>query len=179
MTTILWIGFGFLLFLLLFLTITFFKKDLSQSQHNTLRFLTALCAAFAGGFIAGDALFKLNTEISNGTTIAISGTAGCALFFTVWFTYSKFSPAIPEDCFNFSIPTGWTFQDTVDRIVTASQGVYEFKGFTTSELNLVLDSRELKTSSEIEAIKRLKYLCKGLPDYDITVNNGIYIIKVK
>jgi len=84
------IGTGFSAGIILFLMITFFVKDSSSStQYNTLRFLTALCAGFAGASFAGEALFSLDTNMGDGTKLAISGTAGFALFFTVWFTYPK------------------------------------------------------------------------------------------
>jgi len=55
MTSRLWIALGFVAALVLFLMITFLKRDTSSpNQHNTLRFLSSLCAGFAGGFFTGD-----------------------------------------------------------------------------------------------------------------------------
>lgn len=179
MTPALWIGFSFLILLVIFLIVTFFIKDTSSpTQYNTLHFLTALCAGFAGGFLTGDALFKLDTTMGDGAKLAVSGTAGCALFFTIWFTYPKRTPPTPKNAFNLVIPNGWTFKAAVDRIVKAAQGVYELKGFTDTQLNLILEGGELKTPSAIEAIKRLRYLCTELPEYNVTVNDDIYKIEI-
>lgn len=180
MTTILWIGFGFLIFLLLFLTITFFVKNITQSQYNTLHFLTALSAAFLGSFITGDALFRLDYEMANGFKLAISGTAGCALFFTIWFTYPKYNlNKIIDDAFCLSIPEGWSFQNAIRSIVSTTKGVCEFSGFTDEQLNLPLNSYELKTSSALELMKRLKYLSSNLPEYEVTLLDNVYFIKAK
>jgi hypothetical protein len=93
----LWIGVGFTAALVGFLMITYFVKDRSSpTQYNTLRFLTALCGGFAGGFLAGEALFSLQKEMSSGAKLAISGTAGFALMFTIWFTYPKKVPRNPR-----------------------------------------------------------------------------------
>jgi hypothetical protein len=60
MTPLLWIALGFVALLVAFLMITYLRRDTSTAnQHNTLRFLTALCSGFAGGFFTGDALFRL------------------------------------------------------------------------------------------------------------------------
>src|SRR3954463_383340 len=84
------IGLVFLAVLVVFLMFTFLRKDTATAnQYRTLRFLSALCAGFAGTFLAGQALFNLNTPLSSGGRLVVSGTAGCALFFTVWFTYGK------------------------------------------------------------------------------------------
>jgi hypothetical protein len=178
MTPILWIGLSFLIVLVIFLIITFFIKDsLTSAQYNTLRFLTTLCAGFAGGFLTGDALFRLDTEMTDGVKIGVSGTAGCALFFTIWFTYPKHAVAIPKNAFNLSIPDGWTFEMAINRIVKAAQGVYEVKGFSKEQLVLVLNSAELKTPSAVDAIKRLRYLCQDLPEYTVSLIDDIYKIE--
>ena len=67
MTPQLWIAFGFLAALVVFLMITFLKKyTASPSQYNTLRLLQALCAGFAGGFFTGDALFRWDQQMADG-----------------------------------------------------------------------------------------------------------------
>jgi hypothetical protein len=179
MTPALWIGFSFLILLVVFLIVTFFIKDSSSpTQYNTLHFLTALCAGFAGGFLTGDALFKLDTTMGNGAKLAISGTAGCALFFTIWFTYPKRTQPKPKNAFNLVIPAGWTFKAAVDRIVKAAQGVYELKGFTDAQLSLVLEAGEIKTPSAVDAIKRLRFLNRDIPEYNVTVSEDIYKIEI-
>lgn len=87
MTAQLWIAFGFLALLVLFLMYSVIRPP-KDASHPTVKFLTALCAGFAGGFFTGEALISIN-GIAGSTKFAISGTAGMALFFTIWFFYPK------------------------------------------------------------------------------------------
>lgn len=177
MTAILWIGFGFLFLIIIFLMITFFfKENLSHPQYIILRFLTSLCAAFAGGFISGEAMFKLDANMADGAKIIISGTTGFALFFIIWFTYQKKNGIKPKDSFTFSIPEGWTFLSAVNGIVKASNGVSEFQEFTEGQLSLVIKDVNLETPSPKKAIESLKHLCPNLPDYEVIVEGNIYRI---
>jgi hypothetical protein len=82
-------GFGLTTLLIFFLIVAFFRsKVLDAGQWAIMRLLGALCAAFAAAFFTGDALFKL-TKSLGGTELSISGAAGFALFFTVWFFFPK------------------------------------------------------------------------------------------
>lgn len=87
MTTQLWIAFGFLALLVLFLMYSVIRPP-ENANHATVKFLTALCAGFAGGFFTGEALLSIN-GMAGGTKFGISGTAGMALFFAVWFFHPK------------------------------------------------------------------------------------------
>jgi hypothetical protein len=87
-TSILWIAFGFLAALVIFLGVTIHFPPKDNTGRATLKFFTALSAEFSGGFFTGDALFKYQQQIG-GSSIAVSGAAGCALFFTIWFVYPK------------------------------------------------------------------------------------------
>lgn len=179
MTPQLWIGLGFLAVLVVFLFISYFAPDRNtHNQSNTLRFLTALCAGFAGGFLSGDALFKLDTQMSDGLKLTISGTAGCALFFTIWLTRNKppQTPA-PPDTFNFSILNGWTFEQTVRTIVKAVKGVVELKDFTPEQLSLILESTELKNTTAKEALEKLKHLNSNIPNYTVSRTDNNFIVK--
>jgi len=181
MTPQLWIGFAFLALLVLFLIIAYFKGEAnSQSQYTTLRFLTALCAGFAGGFLTGDALFKMDQTMASGLTIGISGTAGCALFFAIWFSYPKLNLLHPPDTFGFSIPSGWTFKDTVDRLVFAANGIAQLDGFTNDQLQLIMPSGSLREKTAALALDRLRVLQPELPNYQIiqTAGSNLYLIKV-
>ena len=176
MSTVMWIGFGFVVVLVGFLIVSFFKKEtINRGQYNILRFLTALCAGFAASFFAGDALFKLEGEMANGFKIALTGTAGFAAFFAIWFTYKETIP-IPKDAFHFSILNGWTFEGAVKGIAKAANGFCEIEGFSSQQLQLVLEAREIKSSSPVDAIKKLRYLNTNLPKYNVTVNENIYKI---
>lgn len=176
MTTQLWIAFGFLALLVIFLIITVIIRDkLSSNQVNTLRFLTSLCAGVAGSFFAGDALFQLDAALANGVKLAISGTAGFALFLTVWFTYKPVFNLTPG--FNFKVLNGWTFQQTVMAIMEANESLSEFIGFGKDDLSLKLTERELNADSALEALKKLRFLNSSLPNYSVTLNNNLYKIE--
>src|SRR5438034_10702843 len=89
-------GLVFVAILVLFLMVAFFKAGtLSDGQQKILRFFCSLCAGFAGALITGEALFRLTTDIGRAGNLAVSGTAGAALFFAVWFTYGK-TLTLPE-----------------------------------------------------------------------------------
>lgn len=78
------IGLGFAAALVISLFVAFFTKErLSDGQRQILRFLCALCAGFSSALITGDALFKLDTGWGETSKLAVSETAGAALFFTV------------------------------------------------------------------------------------------------
>lgn len=176
MTATLWIAFGFLALLVVFLIVTVFIRDrFSPTQVNILRFLTALCAGFAGGFFTGDALFKVDTTLANGTKLAISGTAGFALFLTVWFTYKPVFGLTPG--FNFKVLKDWTFEQTVLAMMEADNGLSKFIGFTKQELSLPLAERELNEDSALEALKKLRYLNSELPNYSVLLDSNVYQIK--
>lgn len=178
MTATLWIAFGFLALLIVFLIITVLIRDkLSANQVNTLRFLTSVCAGFAGGFFTGDALFKMDAIFSNGARLAISGTAGFALFLTVWFTYKPVMGLATG--FYFKVLSGWTFEQTVLAIMEANNSISEFIGFGKDELSLVLSERELNTDNALDALKRLRYLNTSLPNYSVSLNDDVYQIEKK
>jgi hypothetical protein len=92
-TPLLWIGLAFTAALVVFLMVSFFvmrkDTDISQAAYNTLHFLTALCSGFAGGFLAGEALFRWEQQLAGGAKLLISGTAGFALFFLLWLRYPQ------------------------------------------------------------------------------------------
>jgi hypothetical protein len=180
MTPQLWIGFGFLALLVIFLICSFFfLPKLTNDQRGTLKFLTALCAAFAGGFITGDALLKVNKTVG-ATEIAISGTAGFALFFAIWFFYPKVFRL--EDGFEFSVPEGWTFRDTADSMAQSINSLTDYQGFTDAELKSVLKSRKLSTKSIPEAISQLRLITVipgAVRDYAVTQDGSVYRLKIR
>jgi hypothetical protein len=85
-----WIGVGFAVVLLVFFMAAYFKAgDMTRGQWQILRFFGAFCAGSAGVFLAGGALVHATGKLGT-MNYAISGTAGFALFFVVWFTWPKF-----------------------------------------------------------------------------------------
>ena len=178
MTTQLWIGFGFAAVMVVFLMITFFVKDKSSpTQYKTLRFLTALCGGFAGGLMLGEASFAFNKELSDGAKLAISGTAGIAIFFTVWFTYGKREQNPLEDRIQISIPQGWTFELAARSIVRSAQAIVHFEGFEPEQLQLVLPATDIDAPNAKRALAQLRYTSGNLPDYRIDIVEGVYHIR--
>jgi len=179
-TTPLWIGFGFLVLLVLFLILSFwFKPKLTDDQRGTLKFLTALCAGFSGGFLTGAALFNMQ-KTAGTTTFGISGTAGCALFFVVWFFYPKVFKL--QDGFQFAIPDKWTFRDAVDTMVQAKQSFSDFRGFTDQELGATLRSRSLSSKTLIEALAQLRLITvtpNAIRPYDVVQAGSVYRLTVR
>ncbi|MEW8050186.1 MAG: hypothetical protein AB2809_07395 [Candidatus Thiodiazotropha sp.] len=179
MTSQLWIGLGFTAALVAFLMITYFAMDTSTpAQYNTLRFLTALCGGFAGGFLAGEALFSLNKEITGGTKLVISGTAGFALMFTIWLTYPNRERKPLEDSIQLSIPNGLTFEQAARSIIKISRGVINFDGFTSEQLSIKLPATDINAPSVKDALTQLRYQSSDLPDYLVSVEKGVYHIRI-
>jgi hypothetical protein len=178
MTPQLWIGLGFTAVLVLFLMITYFVKDTSSpTQYNTLRVLTALCVGFAGGFFTGDALFRWDQQMADGAKVAISGTAGCALFFAVWFTYPKRAEPPPPDRIVLSIPEGWTFEQAARGIVQAARGSVHFDGFQPKQLATKLPATDVDAPTPRDALAQLRYQSAKLPEYRVELEKGVFHIR--
>ncbi len=173
----LWIGLGFAAALVIFLFVAFFTKErLSDDQRQILRFLCALCAGFSGALITGDALFKLDTGWGETSKLAVSGTAGAALLFTVWFTFKTAVP--PPDAYNFSLPSGWTFEAAVKAMAQQDGAVAEFVGFTDEEKNTLLKAQTIKTSTLIKAIQSLRLISDGTAIREYLVERDDHILRM-
>ena len=175
----LWIGFGFVALLVIFLIVAFFGKDkIGSAQVQILRFLCSLCAGFAGALITGEALFKMNLTTGSNGTIAIQGAAGAALFFAVWFTFKLVVP--PPDAYNVSIPDGWKFNDTVKTLVKRDGAVADFIGFTQEELEAPLRGQELHTKTLIDSLRALRLLSTATPirEYQIEFQAPTYRLRI-
>lgn len=180
MSTQLWIGFGFLGLLVLFLIYSVIRPPATNdTTRATVRFLTALCAGFAGGFLTGDALFSMKGT-AGGMEYAISGAAGCALFFAVWFSYPKAFP-LPVG-FEFSLPGGWSFRDAAHSMAATINVVVDFQGFSPAELNAPIQERKFSTKTVGDAIAQLRY-CTVTPDsvreYDVAETGSIFTLQIR
>ena len=180
MTPQLWIGFGFLTALVIFLIVSFFvAPKLTDDQRRTMKFLTALCAGVAGGFLAGASVFE-GTWTTPTSKIALSGTAGFALFFAVWFFYPKvFTIA---DAISISIPNGWSFRDATDTVVSGASAVADYQGFTKKELTSPMKSTKIETKTVTDALLMLRLLPEtpgAIREYDVTQDGSVYRLKVK
>jgi hypothetical protein len=115
--------------------VTFFIRDRSSpAQYTTLRFLTSLCGGIAAYFISGNALFNLKTTLGGGGSVTVSGTAGAAIFFTVWFFYPKRQIPKPPDAFYFSVPENISFESMARVIVNTSHQFVRFENFSDQQL---------------------------------------------
>jgi hypothetical protein len=178
----LWIGVGFALLLTVFFMVAFFKaKDLSRGQWQILRFFGALCAGAAGGFLTGGALFKASGNLG-AMDYSISGVAGFALLFTVWFTWSKFeASAPPVERFFYEIPEGATFEHTANAIVEAKNAFVEFVGFSKRELAASLRTRKLETDSVQVALEQLGRLTApgAIRSYEVLADPPSYSLRIR
>lgn len=149
------IGVGFAAILVAFLMVAFFtQKDLTRGQWAILRFLCALCGGASGAFLTGEAMFKLSGQLGDGLSLAVSGTAGVALFFAVWYGFGKFVDR-PPDSFTYAIGDSWTFKKAADGLASVDKAIAQFSGFTDEELNAPLMKRELTMTSVSEGLKIL------------------------
>jgi hypothetical protein len=145
-TANLWIALGFLAALVTFLGVTIYFPPRDNTGRATLKFFTALSAGFSGGFFTGNALFKYQQQIG-GTNIAISGAAGCALFFTVWLIYPKVFKL--ADAIAVDVPAGWTFRGTVE---TVARTPCEHVNFRADELQAVTRAAKVSAATVQGAI---------------------------
>jgi hypothetical protein len=156
MTVTLWVAFGFLAALVVFLIVSYFvTPNASPPQLATLRFLTALCAGMSGGFVAGSSVFE-GVWTGPNSKIALSGTAGFALFFVVWFTYARaFHIPLPEG-FTIAIPEGWDFEQAATTIAANEDAAVEFIGFRKGELTAALQPGTIRATSTANALEMLR-----------------------
>lgn len=178
MTPQLWIAVGFTTLLLVFLMITFFKKDTSSAtQYKTLRFLTSFCGAIAGILFAGEALISYSKEIASGTKLTLSGTAGFAVFFLVWLTYGKRADDSLPPNIKMSFPSGWTLEQCAKAIGNALNVSITFRSFSKEQLDFSFPQINISAQDIVQALNQLKHYANGAFDYSVQQEDGIYIIK--
>lgn len=182
MTPSLWIAFGFSALLIIFLIIAFFSRDkvTDPTKYNILRFLSALCAAFAGSFFVGDALFTASGDLSKGIKFSLTGATGFASFFLIWLTYPKM-PEIRADVntFDYAIPqtNQWTFEVAIKALFEGAEiSTYKIEGFTDTELSMLVHGK-VKAETLTGALEKLSFLNRNLPKYSVTQQNEVYNIK--
>lgn len=175
MTAILWIGFGFLAALVIFLGVTIYFPPKDNTGRATLKYLTALSAGFSGGFLTGDALFKYHQQIG-GADIAISGTAGCALFFTVLLlhdTVLRLDPGVAVD-----VPAGWTFRGTVETVAGAA---CEYINFRPEELQTPTRAAKLNAKTPEGLILQVRLITaadNAVRPYKVQKQDGAYRLTI-
>lgn len=175
MTTQLWIGFGFLAALVMFLIISFFlAPKLSDDQRATMRFLTALCGGMSGGFLSGASVFEA-TWAGPTTKIAISGTVGFALFFVVFFFYGHV--VAPSDSIELIVPENTNFWQALETAAKLANVTIDYAALTRPELSSQVT--EGRVSSEtIDGLLVVLRLRTRVPNtvrpYTVRNDNGIY-----
>jgi hypothetical protein len=182
-----WVAFGFLLLLVLFLMVAFFVFDtLSSDRRGNLRFLSSLCAGFAGGFLTGSALFQ--AEWSNtGGKIGVSGTAGFALFMIVFYGYRRLAPDVPNepgapDRILIDLPENWNFGQATGALAESGRAGIEFEDFTDAELKAKLRPQSLAAKSVADAmlaVRGLTLKSNAVRRYGVSKNGSTYLLKVK
>jgi hypothetical protein len=176
-TTTLWIACGFLAALIVFLAVTIYFPPKENTGRATLKFFTALSTGFSGGFFTGDALFRYQHQVG-GNTLLVSGTAGCALFFTVWFVYPKVIPRL-DDAIAIDVPAGWTFQSTVE---TIARGPCEYVDFRPKELDTLTRAARLSAATVEAVILQVRLITatvNAIRPYEVHKADGVYRLTIK
>ncbi len=181
-----WIGLGIIIFGLLFLAVAFFAiPDFSRSRANVVRFFAAIVAGFAGGFLTGSALFDASWT-SPGGKVAISGTAGFALFLVVMVFYNKFAPDGDEllagESVHFDLPEGWNFQQVIRGLAQYRNSGADFVGFKKPELDAAMLAQAIETKSMVDAMlaaRSITVKISAVRAYDVQKVGGMYVLKVR
>jgi hypothetical protein len=177
-----WVGLGFAAAFVFFLMVAFFAaKDLTPGQRLILRIMSSLCGAIAGALVSGEAFFNLSREVPGGK-LTVSGTAGFAILFVIWFFFPKepTTPTFPNG-FNSSIPNGWTFQDAADTFAKNDLAVITYEGFSAQELASPLKAWTFKTRTPREALERLGSITDppgAIRKYRAFYRNSAYTLKI-
>jgi hypothetical protein len=160
----------------------FFRAPvMTAGQFAILRFFAALCAGFAGGLIAGEALFRMQGD-TGGTKYLVSGTAGFALFFVVWFFFPKHTTPPPPERFRASVPKGWTFQNTAIVFAQRVSAQVDFDELSSDELNAVLSPADIDTENVGQAISHLRLITakpNTIRKFEIDYKDSIYRLAVR
>src|SRR6266851_4779063 len=173
-----WVGVFFAVVFVGFLMYSINKgKDLNSGQRLMLRILSALSAGVASWIISGEALFDLSKNVPGGK-LTISGTAGFAMFFVIWFTFPR-GPKFERlpDRFRMGVPAGWTFQQVADACAQQDDSVINYVGFTAQEMKAPLKPWKLETNSVLEAIEQLGSITEkrgALREYEVKKENSKY-----
>lgn len=176
------IGTCFAAVLVLFLVVAYFKKvDLTHAQWLILRVLSALCAASAAVFLTGSAFFESTQSLADGGKVAISGTAGFALFLVIWFSTRPPQLPVGPPSFSFSLPTGWSFEHAANAIASADKRIVDFGTLTLNERSALLRPTDLQLASPRQALEVLQSLAvqKPIRKYDVADEAPYYRILVR
>jgi hypothetical protein len=128
----------------------------------------------------------MEAQMTDGAKIAITGAAGFALFFTVWFTFGTVippapPPLAPPDRIRISIPDGWTFQKAVQALVTSDHAMVDLQGFQPNELAASLKGRQLDLQTISDGLLALRQLAApgAVREYDVNFEQPYYRLTVR
>ncbi|HEY1463253.1 MAG TPA: hypothetical protein VGF44_07540 [Terriglobales bacterium] len=182
MNPILWIGFGFLAAFVVFLGFTIYKPPPRGSQGRaTMRIFSSLCCGFAGGFLTGAAVFNATFTHALGK-VGISGSAGIALFLTVFFFYDK----IPDgelnvpDGVTLTIPKNCKFSDATDIVGTITKAGMDYHALNNDELGSDMKEQSIQAASWEQLLELLRNVTakQTIRPYTVKKENGSYMFKV-
>ena len=176
MTEVQWVGAVFVALLIGFLFYAYRHPTApGQGQTDIIRFICALCGGFGGGFFVGDALFRLDSAINAGTKLGVTGSAGFAFAFAVWYGYGK-AIHLP-DGYTFRVPSGWSFHDAAVAMVQQENAIIDFARFTDEELKAELRSAEISTKNLRQALQTLGSLAqRSIRPYSVAYQSSRYVL---
>jgi hypothetical protein len=186
MSPLLWIAFGFVALLVVVLIITlWFPPKSNKNSPQVLRFLMALCAAFAGGFFTGNALVS-GQYTSGALTFSVSGAAGFAAFLVVWYGYRIVESLFPgmsekDEPGSLDIAPNFTFRYAA-QIVAQTQGCgVTFDGFTKEELHARLRVQHLEAKSWTDLLLALRAVTadQEVRRYTVTKEGSSFNLKIE
>ena len=181
MTSQIWIGVGFAAAVVVFLMIAYFGPAMDAGRHAIIRFLCALCAGCAGGFITGSALFEYAQSLPSGGKIAFTGAAGCALFGLVLLTFPKHEIPVGDDELSVTFPAGTTFLDAAKIVAQKNASVAILEGFEDTEkkasITGTLNGKGKDRFAQI--LRRLGDLAATpIRPYKVTFEDNAYSLKI-
>jgi hypothetical protein len=182
MNPILWIGFGFLVAFVVFLGFTIYKPPPRGSQGRaTMRIFSSLCCGFAGGFLTGAAIFNATFTHALGK-VGIFGSAGIALFLTVFFFYDKMPDGelnVPDGV-ALTIPKNCKFSDAADIVGTITKAGMDYRVLNRDELGAAMKEQSIEAKSWEQLLESLRNVTveQGIRPYTVKKENGSYLFKI-
>ena len=180
---ILWIGFGFTTALVLLGIVTLWFPPKRGSQGRAaMRLLMSLCAAFAGGFLTGAAIFNGSFTHALGK-VSISGSAGIALFLTVFFFYDNKPDDGEIDIENgitITIPPSCKFRDVADIVAAQAQAGIDYRVLNANELDADMKAQPVTAKSREQLLESLRNVTvlQAIRPYTVKKENGSFVFKL-
>ena len=182
MNPILWIGFGFLAAFVVFLGFTIYKPPPRGTQGRaTMRIFSSLCCGFAGGFLTGAAIFNATFTHALGK-VGISGSAGIALFLTVFFFYDKMPQGElnVQDGVTLTITKNCKFSDAADIVGTMTKAGMDYHLLNRDELGADMKEQSIEAKSWEQLLESLRNVTatQVIRPYTVKKENGSYLFKI-